>query len=199
MGLGKLGGPLWWPVCRSVVFACHYWLEPLAPGLLGGPLVYTTLFCYQIMTLIDKMVHYIFLVLVWSVLKLVYLESEVEKCDTILHNIHPGPFDTYIKFSQNLLPKQSFRSDISVSLLWQGLLLSSSMVLSMASGYGLGLVVHQILLALSFAALWAQISLYQDHNLTGYHQMGRGTIGKSTPLYLGVGEVGWMRLIPGQL
>ena len=81
IGLGKLGGPLGGrgPGSRSVVFACHYWLEPPAPGLLGGPLVYTGLFCYQIMTLIDKIVHSIFFVLIGPVLKLVYLKSEVEQ------------------------------------------------------------------------------------------------------------------------
>ena len=49
------------------------------------------------MTLIDKIVHYIFLLLLRPVLKLVYLSSKVEKkSDTILHYIHPGPFDPYI-------------------------------------------------------------------------------------------------------
>ena len=49
------------------------------------------------MTLIDKIVHYIFLPLIWTVFKLVYLRSEVaKKSDTFLHNIHPGPFDPYV-------------------------------------------------------------------------------------------------------
>ena len=49
------------------------------------------------MALMDKIVHYIFLLLFGTVLKLVYLSSEVEKkSDTILHNIHPGPLDPYI-------------------------------------------------------------------------------------------------------
>ena len=50
-------------------------------GGAGGPfcLVYTALFCYQIMTLKDQIVHYIFLLLFGSVLKLAYLSSEVEK------------------------------------------------------------------------------------------------------------------------
>ena len=48
------------------------------------------------MTLIDKIVHYIFLLLFGPVLKLVYLSPEVEKkSDTNLHYIHPGPFDPY--------------------------------------------------------------------------------------------------------
>ena len=48
------------------------------------------------MTLIDKIVHYIYLLLFGTFLKFVYLSSEVEqKSDTILHNIHPGPFDPY--------------------------------------------------------------------------------------------------------
>ena len=33
----------------------------------GGPLVYPVLLCYKIMTLIDKIVHYTFLVLIGSV------------------------------------------------------------------------------------------------------------------------------------
>ena len=56
--------------------------------------MYTALFCYQIMALIEKIVHYVFLLLFGPVLKLVYLSTKVEKRDTILHNIHPGPFDS---------------------------------------------------------------------------------------------------------
>ena len=51
------------------------------------------------MTLIDKIVHYMFLLLIKPVLKtvflFVYLNLEVEKSDTFLHSIHPGPFDPY--------------------------------------------------------------------------------------------------------
>ena len=48
------------------------------------------------MTLIDKIVHYICLLLFGHFFKLVYLSWEVEKkSDTILHNIHPGAFDPY--------------------------------------------------------------------------------------------------------
>ena len=36
-----------------------------------------------------------FLLIFASVIRLVYLSSEVEKSDTIQHNIHPGPFDPY--------------------------------------------------------------------------------------------------------
>ena len=62
----------------------------------SSPQVYTALFCYQIMTLIDKIVHYIFLLLIRSVFLLLYLGSTVEKSDTFLHIIHPRPFDPYI-------------------------------------------------------------------------------------------------------
>ena len=49
------------------------------------------------MTLIDKIVHYKYFLLFKSVLKFVYLSSEVEKkSDTFLHSTHPGPFDPYI-------------------------------------------------------------------------------------------------------
>ena len=59
--------------------------------------MYTALLCYHKMTLIDKIVHYMILLLFKPVLKLVYLSSKVEKkSDTILHNIHPGPFDPYL-------------------------------------------------------------------------------------------------------
>ena len=50
------------------------------------------------MTIIDKIVHYLFLLLLGSVLKLVYFSLKVEdeeKSDTILHNFHPGPVDPY--------------------------------------------------------------------------------------------------------
>ena len=58
-------------------------MRPLAVGPLGGPLVYTALFCYQIVTLSDKKkMHYIFLLLFRPVLKLVYLSSEVGKKGT---------------------------------------------------------------------------------------------------------------------
>ena len=50
------------------------------------------------MTLIDKIVHYILLLLIGPVFKLGYLRSEVEKkSDAFLHNIHPGLFDPYGK------------------------------------------------------------------------------------------------------
>ena len=39
----------------------------------------SALLCYQVMTLIDKIVHYIFLLLFGPVFKLVYLRPEVEK------------------------------------------------------------------------------------------------------------------------
>ena len=61
--------------------------------------MYTALVCYQIMTLIDKIVHYILLLQFVAVFKLVYLNVEVKKSDTILHNIHPGPFDSYMSVS----------------------------------------------------------------------------------------------------
>ena len=60
-----------------------YGLGPLPPGPLGGLLVYTSLFCYQTMTLIDKLVHYIFSLLFGPILKLVYFSSEVEKKVTL--------------------------------------------------------------------------------------------------------------------
>ena len=48
------------------------------------------------MTLIDKIVHYMFLILIGPVFILVYLGSNVaKKNNTFLHNIHPGPFDPY--------------------------------------------------------------------------------------------------------
>ena len=48
------------------------------------------------MTVIDKIVHYIFLLIFGPVLKLVYLGSKVEeKSDAFLQNIYPGPFDPY--------------------------------------------------------------------------------------------------------
>ena len=72
-------------------------LDPWPPAPLGGPLVYPVLFCYQIMTRIDKIVHYIILLLIGSVfnwcIKVMKLK---EKSDTILHNIHPRPFDPYV-------------------------------------------------------------------------------------------------------
>ena len=43
----------------------------------------------------EKIGHYIFLFLIWTVFKLAYFNSKVDKCDTFLHNIHPGPFDPY--------------------------------------------------------------------------------------------------------
>ena len=49
--------------------------------------MYTALFCCQIMTLIDKIVHYIFLLLFGPVLKLVYLSSKVEKKVTLFCKI----------------------------------------------------------------------------------------------------------------
>ena len=53
------------------------------------------------MTLIDAIVHYIFIfLLIGPVCKLVYSRFKVEekKHDTFLHNIHPGPFDPYADF-----------------------------------------------------------------------------------------------------
>ena len=48
------------------------------------------------MTLIDKIVHYMFLLLIGLFFYLVYLGAKVlKKNDTFLHNIHPGPFDPY--------------------------------------------------------------------------------------------------------
>ena len=44
-------------------------------------------------------------------------------------------------------------------------------------------------LLITAAALWAQISRYQDHYLTEHHLMGRDTIGKCTSLeYERLGE-----------
>ena len=63
-----------------------------------GPLVYSALFCYQIMTLIYNIVHYI--VLVRLVFKLVNLDLKLEKNYTILPNIHPCPFDPYMPTKQ---------------------------------------------------------------------------------------------------
>ena len=55
----------------------------MPPAPLGGPLVYRAPFCCKIMTLIDKIVHYMFLLLIGPVFKLVYLGSEVEKKVTL--------------------------------------------------------------------------------------------------------------------
>ena len=61
------------------------------------------------MTLIDKIVHYMFLLLIEPVFKFVYLNSEVEKSDTFLHNIHPGPFDPYIHWQFMIICFDNYR------------------------------------------------------------------------------------------
>ena len=50
------------------------------------------------MTLIDKTVRYMFLILIKPVFKLGYLSTKVvkKKSENFLHNIHPGPFYPYV-------------------------------------------------------------------------------------------------------
>ena len=55
------------------------YLDPLPPAPLGGPLVYPAAFCFKIWTLIDKIVPYMFLLLIRPVFKFVYLSIDVEK------------------------------------------------------------------------------------------------------------------------
>ena len=73
--LSTLGGAPWGPPTTD--------LDTWPPAPLGGPLAYTTLFCYQIKTLIDKIAHSNVLLLIVSVFKLVYLGSKVEKKVTL--------------------------------------------------------------------------------------------------------------------
>ena len=53
--------------------------DTLPPAPVGGPQRTRPPFCFKIMTLIDKIVHFMFLLLNGSVFKLLYLSSEVEK------------------------------------------------------------------------------------------------------------------------
>ena len=55
--------------------------------------MYPAPFCYQIMTLIDKIVHYLIFYFDKFCFK---VDVFKQKSDTILHNIHPGLLDPYI-------------------------------------------------------------------------------------------------------
>ena len=84
--MGTLGGP---PGGRRQRVSISSYCLPLLIGTLGsrpprGPLMYRALFWYQIMTLIDKIVHYKFLLLTWTVFRCVYSNSKVEENVTLL-------------------------------------------------------------------------------------------------------------------
>ena len=97
--------------------------------------MYPAPFCFKMMTLIDTIGHYMFLLLIGPVLKWCIEAPTLKKKDNFLHNIHPGPFDPYVELyvTSPKTPTPSLRWGAHCSRhMFHGLKASPSMIDNLA-------------------------------------------------------------------